>query len=39
MIVPLCDGDPRPVIVDETKEWGADLIIVGSHSYTGLKRW
>ena len=33
------DGDPRPVIVDEAEEWGADLIIVGSHGYTGPKRW
>ena len=33
------DGDPRACIVDEAKEWGADLIVVGSHGYTGLKRW
>ena len=33
------DGDPRSVIVDEAKELSADLIIVGSHGYTGLKRW
>ncbi|MDQ3802426.1 MAG: universal stress protein [Acidobacteriota bacterium] len=33
------DGDPRSVIVDEAKEWDADLIVVGSHGYTGLKRW
>ena len=33
------DGDPRSVIVDEADEWGADLIVVGSHGYTGLKRW
>jgi nucleotide-binding universal stress UspA family protein len=33
------DGDPRAVIVDEAKEWGADLIVVGSHGYTGVKRW
>jgi general stress protein 26/nucleotide-binding universal stress UspA family protein len=31
-------GDPRSVIVEEAKEWGADLIVVGSHGYTGLKR-
>lgn len=24
--------------MDEAKEWGADLIVVGSHGYTGLKR-
>ncbi len=33
------DGDPRSVIVDEAKEWSADLVIVGSHGYTGIKRW
>lgn len=26
-------GSPREVIVDEAKEWGADLIVVGSHGY------
>jgi nucleotide-binding universal stress UspA family protein len=31
-------GDPRTVIVDEASEWGADLIVVGSHGHTGLKR-
>ena len=33
------DGDPRSAIVDAAREWGADLIIVGSHGYTGVKRW
>ena len=32
------DGDPRKVIVDEAKEWGADLIVVGSRGYAGIKR-
>jgi len=32
-------GEPRSVIVDEAREWGADLIVVGSHGYTGLTRW
>jgi len=31
-------GDPRTVIVDEAAEWGADLIVVGSHGRTGLTR-
>jgi general stress protein 26/nucleotide-binding universal stress UspA family protein len=31
-------GDPRSVIVEEAKEWGADLIVLGSHGYKGLKR-
>ncbi len=33
------EGDPRSAIVDEADEWGADLIVVGSHGRTGLKRW
>jgi nucleotide-binding universal stress UspA family protein len=33
------EGDPRSVIVDEADEWGADLIVVGSHGRTGLTRW
>lgn len=33
------EGDPRATIVDEATEWGADLIIVGSHGRTGVKRW
>ncbi|MEW6736880.1 MAG: universal stress protein [Acidobacteriota bacterium] len=32
------DGDPHSIIVDEATEWAADLIVVGSHGYTGLKR-
>jgi nucleotide-binding universal stress UspA family protein len=31
-------GDPRSVILDEAKDWDADLIVVGSHGYTGIKR-
>jgi nucleotide-binding universal stress UspA family protein len=33
------NGDPRSVIVDEAKDWPADLIVVGSHGYSGVKRW
>ena len=32
-------GDARSVIVDEAIEWSADLIVVGSHGYSGIKRW
>jgi len=32
-------GDARSVIVDEATEWPADLIVVGSHGYSGIKRW
>lgn len=31
-------GDPKKVIVDEARVWGADLILVGSHGRTGLRR-
>jgi nucleotide-binding universal stress UspA family protein len=33
------EGDPRSSIVDEADEWGADLIVVGSHDRTGPTRW
>ena len=32
------DGDPRTAIVKEAEEWGADLIMMGSHGRTGLTR-
>ena len=32
------EGDPRTAIVDAADEWRADLIVVGSHGRTGLKR-
>ena len=35
----VCDGDPRSTIVDEAKQWNADLVVVGSHGYTGITRW
>jgi nucleotide-binding universal stress UspA family protein len=31
-------GDPSSEIVDEAREWSADLIVLGSHGYTGIKR-
>lgn len=31
-------GDPRWEIVDEAEKWAADLIGMGSHGYTGIKR-
>ncbi|HEX8844720.1 MAG TPA: universal stress protein [Pyrinomonadaceae bacterium] len=33
------DGDPRSVIVDEAQDWSADLVVIGTHGYTGIKRW
>jgi nucleotide-binding universal stress UspA family protein len=32
-------GDPRSVIVDEARDWAADLIVLGSHGYSAIKRW
>jgi len=29
----------QSVIVDEAENWKADLIVVGSHGYTGIKKW
>ena len=42
--VTLCDssetllGDPRSVLLDEAKSWGADLVVVGSHGLHGFDR-
>ena len=35
-ITPL--GDPRIAVLDEAKDWGADLIVVGSHGRRGFHR-
>lgn len=32
-------GDPKSAIIQEAQEWGANLIVVGSHGHTGIKRW
>jgi len=31
-------GDARSEIIDEAEQWAADLIVMGSHGYTGIKR-
>jgi nucleotide-binding universal stress UspA family protein len=33
------DGRAKDVILDEAETWGADLIVVGSHGYHGLRRF
>jgi nucleotide-binding universal stress UspA family protein len=33
------EGDPRTEIVEEAKDWSADLIVVGSRGRTGMQRW
>ena len=32
------EGEPRSVILDEAKAWGADLIVIGSHGRHGWDR-
>jgi nucleotide-binding universal stress UspA family protein len=32
------EGDARSAILDEARAWSADLIVLGSHGYTGIKR-
>ena len=32
-------GDPRRLIVDEAKLWGADLIVMGACGHTAFERW
>jgi nucleotide-binding universal stress UspA family protein len=31
-------GYPKSAIVDEAKEWGADLVVVGTHGRRGVER-
>jgi nucleotide-binding universal stress UspA family protein len=32
----LLEGTPYRVVLDWAKEWGADLIVIGTHGHTGL---
>jgi nucleotide-binding universal stress UspA family protein len=32
-------GSPTATILEEAKKWGADLIVVGSHGYSGWQRF
>ena len=32
-------GDPKVRIIDDAKQWRADLIVVGSHGWRGLSRF
>ena len=35
----LLEGPPREAIVAEAEQWGADLILVGSHGYGAVRRF
>ena len=35
----LLPGSPKTVILDEAEDWGADLIVVGSHGYRAWERF
>jgi nucleotide-binding universal stress UspA family protein len=32
-------GEARSSILEQAKDWNADLIVLGSHGRTGVKRW
>jgi len=32
------EGDPRDVLLDQATQWGADLIVLGSHGWRGIDR-
>jgi len=32
-------GSPQTAILEESEDWKADLIVVGSHGYSGLQRY
>lgn len=32
-------GNPKELILEEAKEWNADLIVVGSHGRRGFRRF
>jgi nucleotide-binding universal stress UspA family protein len=34
----IINGNAKEVILDEVGNWGADLIVLGSHGYRGMKR-
>jgi nucleotide-binding universal stress UspA family protein len=35
----VANGSAKDVILDEAEKWGADLIVLGSHSYRGWRRY
>ena len=39
IITKIISGSAREAILDEAERWGADLIVLGSHSYNGWQRF
>jgi nucleotide-binding universal stress UspA family protein len=39
IITSIKSGSAREVILDEAEKWGADLIVLGSHGYSGWQRF
>jgi len=39
VITKIISGSARDVILDEAEKWGADLIVLGSHGYSGWRRF
>ena len=39
VITKIISGSAREVILDEAEKWGADLIVLGSHGYSGWRRF
>ena len=35
----VANGSAKDVILDEAERWGADLIVLGSHGYSGWRRF
>ena len=39
IITKIISGSAREAILDEAERWGADLIVLGSHGYSGWQRF
>jgi nucleotide-binding universal stress UspA family protein len=39
VITEIKNGPAKEVILDEAEEWGAELIVLGSHGYNGWRRF
>ena len=39
IITKIISGSAREAILDEAEKWGADLIVLGSHGYSGWQRF